>query len=65
VTVVKKDSLYSFIESEEKINELALREFLKGKMEVYKIPNAFYEIKEIPRSQNQKVDLNTLIELLP
>lgn len=65
VTVVKKDSLYSFIESEVKINEAQLREFLKKKMEVYKIPNAFYPIKEIPRSQNQKVDYDSLIKLLP
>jgi D-alanine--poly(phosphoribitol) ligase subunit 1 len=65
VTVVKKDSLYSFIEVGEKINEYDLREFLKKKLEVYKIPNAFYEIAELPRSQNQKVDTKALIELVP
>ena len=65
VTVVKKDSLYSFIETEENINEVALREYLKRKMETNKIPTAFHRIKEIPRSQNQKVDNNALIELLP
>ena len=65
VTVVKKDTLYSFIESEEEINEVALREYLKKKMEINKIPTAFHTIKEIPRSQNQKVDNNALIELLP
>ncbi len=65
VTVVKKDSLYSFIESEEKLNEPQLREFLKNKIEAYKIPNAFYTTKEIPRSQNQKVDYDSLIKLLP
>lgn len=65
VTVVKKDSLYSFIETEEKINEVALREYLKKKMEPNKIPTAFHTIKEIPRSQNLKVDNNALIQLLP
>lgn len=65
VTVVKKDSLYSFIEIEEKINEIELREFLKRKLEVYKIPNAFYALKEMPRNQNLKVDTNALIELIP
>jgi D-alanine--poly(phosphoribitol) ligase subunit 1 len=65
VTVVKKDTLYSFIESEQKIDEAGLREFLKLKLEPYKIPNSFYVIKEIPRSQNQKVDNSSLIKLLP
>lgn len=62
VTIVKKETLYSFIESHEKIQEHELREFLKTKMELYKIPNSFYSILEIPRSQNQKVDVNSLIE---
>lgn len=65
VTVVKKDSLYSFIESEEDIIDVELREHLKRKLETFKIPNKFYSIKEIPRSQNQKVDNNALIKLIP
>lgn len=65
VTVMKKETLYSFIETHEKIQEHDLREFLKTKMELYKIPNGFYSIPEIPRSQNQKVDINSLIEKLP
>ncbi|MGI8582352.1 MAG: AMP-binding protein [Chitinophagaceae bacterium] len=65
VTVVRKDSLYSFIESEEKINDLELRQHLKKKLELNKIPNTFYAIKEIPRTQNQKVDNNALIQLIP
>ena len=65
VTVVKKDSLYSFIESNEKMDEMALREYLKKTMEVYKIPNTFYVVVEIPRSQNQKVDAAALIALIP
>lgn len=65
VTVVKKETLYSFIETHEKIQEHELREFLKTKMELYKIPNGFYSIQEIPRSQNQKVDVKSLIEKLP
>jgi D-alanine--poly(phosphoribitol) ligase subunit 1 len=64
VTVVKKDALYSFIETEDVISDGPLREFLKKKMEAYKIPNAFFAVKEIPRSQNQKVDNESLIKLL-
>ena len=65
VTVEKKDTLSSFIETEDNINDTALREFLKTKLEAYKIPNGFYVINEIPRSQNQKVDIKALIEKLP
>ena len=65
VTIVKRDSLYSFIEIDEKINDIELREHLKKKLEVFKIPNAFYSIAEIPRSANQKVDNNALIKLIP
>lgn len=65
VTIVKNNSLYSFIESEGKINEVEIRKFLKRKLEIYKIPNAFYRIKEIPRNQNQKVNKNALIKLIP
>ena len=62
VTVVKKQTLYSFIETNKKIQEHELREYLKTKMELYKIPNGFYTINEIPRSQNQKIDINALVE---
>ncbi|RYZ88835.1 MAG: hypothetical protein EOP04_08400 [Proteobacteria bacterium] len=65
VTIVKNDSLYSFIETEEKIQGAELRGFLKTKLEAFKIPNAFYPLKEIPRNQNQKVDINALLELIP
>jgi len=64
-TVVKNGSLYSFIESNEKIKEKELRAYLKSKMEDYKIPNSFYALNEIPRSQNQKVNTKALIELIP
>ena len=65
VTIVKKEALYSFIETNDQINEGELRKFLKMKMEPYKIPNNFYAIHEIPRNQNQKVDINALYEKLP
>jgi len=65
VTTLKKDSLYSFIETDEKINDVELREYLKKKLEAFKIPNAFFSISEIPRSANQKVDNNALIKLIP
>lgn len=65
VTVLKKGSLYSFIETQEKINEVDLRKYLKSKMEPNKIPTSFYTIKDIPRNHNQKIDTNTLLESLP
>lgn len=65
VTVEKKDTLYSFIETKDSLNEAALREFLVTKLETFKIPNGFYPINKIPRSQNQKVDINALTEKLP
>lgn len=65
ITVVKNETLYSFIETEEKVNKQELREFLKVKLESFKIPNEFYTIDEIPRNQNQKVDNNKLIQLIP
>lgn len=65
ITIQKKDSLYSFIESNEIINDDGLREHLKKELEPYKIPNNFYSIKEFPRSQNQKIDNNALLQLIP
>ncbi len=65
VTIQKKDSLYSFIESDEKIKDEELREHLKKELEPYKIPNNFYSINEFPRSQNQKIDNNSLLKLIP
>ena len=65
VTVVKNETLYSFIETDEEVSKQELREFLKVKLESFKIPNEFYKINEIPRNQNQKVDNNKLIQLLP
>jgi D-alanine--poly(phosphoribitol) ligase subunit 1 len=60
ITLEKSGVLYSFIESNGLINEQELRDFLKSKMELYKIPNSFYSIDAIPRSQNQKVDVQAL-----
>ncbi len=65
VTVVKKDILYSFIETDDKIDQVELREYLKTKLEAFKIPNAFYSIAEIPRNVNQKVDNMELTKLIP
>lgn len=65
VTVVRENSLYSFIESVQEIDKAELCKFLKSKLEAYKIPNDFYVIHEIPRGQNQKVDNNALLKLIP
>lgn len=65
VTVVKKGTLYSFIETDEKVNDVELKGHLKKKLEAFKIPNVFYSISEIPRGANQKVDNNALIKLIP
>ena len=64
VTIVNNDTLYSFIETSESFDEFELRTHLKAILEEYKMPNGFYRIAEIPRSQNQKVDINALKEIL-
>jgi D-alanine--poly(phosphoribitol) ligase subunit 1 len=64
VTIVNNDTLYSFIETFENFNESELRTHLKTVLEEYKIPNGFYAIAEIPRSQNQKIDVNALKKIL-
>lgn len=64
VTIVNNEMLYSFIETSDCVNDSELRNHLKTVLEEYKIPNGFYSITEIPRSQNQKVDINALKEKL-
>lgn len=64
VTIVNNEILYSFIESRDGINDTELRDYLKTVLEEYKIPYGFYTIAELPRNQNQKVDVNALKEKL-
>lgn len=64
VTIVNNETLYTFIETGDGINDSELRTHLKTVLEEYKIPHGFYSISEIPRSQNQKVDVNALKEKL-
>lgn len=64
VTIVNNDTLYSFIETCNRINDFELRGYLKTVLEEYKIPNKFFPIEEIPRSQNQKIDVTVLKEIL-
>ena len=64
VTIVNNEILYSFIETRDSLNDSELRNHLKTVLEEYKIPHGFYSIPEIPRSQNQKVDVNALKEKL-
>lgn len=64
VTLVNNEMLYSFIETGDGINVSELRNYLKTVLEEYKIPHGFFSIVEIPRSQNQKVDVNVLKEKL-
>lgn len=63
-TIVNNGMLYSFIETTGNINESELRNYLKTVLEDYKIPNSFFTITELPRSQNQKVDVQALKEEL-
>lgn len=63
-TVLRNGTLYTFVECESEI-DAGLREYLKRTLEAYKIPNNFYGIKSLPRSQNQKIDIKALIGLLP
>lgn len=62
VTIVNNEILYAFIETSNGINDSELRNHLKTVLEEYKIPHRFYSISEIPRSQNQKVDVAALKE---
>ncbi|WP_456438558.1 AMP-binding protein [Psychroserpens sp.] len=65
VTLVWNEILYSFIETNKNIPVGELRQFLKTKLELYKIPNGFHAIDEIPRNQNHKVNVDSLIKKLP
>jgi D-alanine--poly(phosphoribitol) ligase subunit 1 len=65
VTVIKRDSLYTFVEGSDAIDVQKLRDFLKRKLEPYKIPNSFFPIPSMPRNTNLKVDTKALIERLP
>ena len=64
VTIKHDNALYSFIETESIIDESALRSFLSQKLEGYKIPRAFYTIRNIPRNPNLKINIKALRELL-
>jgi len=65
VSINIDNALYSFIETEKTIDESEIREFLSKKLETYKIPRAFFAIKEIPRNDNLKVNTKALIGLIP
>lgn len=62
VTIAKDMALYSFVESDNKINDSDLRNFLTKKIEAVKIPKSFITIKEFPRNSNLKIDVNKLSE---
>lgn len=65
VTIVKNNALYSFIESGEEIDESSIRNYLSQKLEPHKIPRAFFSLNEIPRNQNGKINVNSLLEQIP
>lgn len=62
ITLVNNEMLYSFIETRTDIDKDELRNHLKTVLEEYKIPHGFYAIADIPRSQNQKIDIAALKE---
>ncbi len=64
VTLLHKDALYSFIETEQTIDSEALNNFLKKKIEAYKIPRAFIPIPKFPRNSNFKINHSELINLI-
>ncbi|MEO6832668.1 MAG: AMP-binding protein [Chitinophagaceae bacterium] len=64
VTFAHKNSLYSFLETTEPIIVEELREYLKEKLEDFKIPVAFNSIAQLPRNTNQKIDVDILIAML-
>lgn len=65
ITLAKNNFLYSFVETNEEINENEVKELLCKKLEPYKIPNIIYTISEIHRNSNLKVNYNELLKLIP
>ena len=63
-TIVNNETLCSFIETVDGVNDSELRNYLKTVLEEYKIPHSIYSIAEIPRGQNQKVDVNALKKMI-
>lgn len=63
-TIAHNETLYSFIETGDGINETELRNYLKTVLEEYKIPHRFYPIAELPRNVNQKIDVKALKEMI-
>ncbi len=61
-TIMFDNSLYSFIESEDEINQVELKERLSEKLESYKIPNSIRSLKEFPKNENFKVNTKELIK---
>lgn len=63
-TIANNETLYSFIETGDGINETELRNYLKTVLEEYKIPHRFYPIAELPRNVNQKIEVKALKEMI-
>ncbi|MGG0120491.1 amino acid adenylation domain-containing protein [Bacillus paranthracis] len=58
----KRDEKYicAYVVSEEKINELNLRDYLKERLPEYMVPSYFVELKNIPYTHNGKIDKKAL-----
>lgn len=63
-TIVDNRMLYTFIETKDGINESELRNYLKTVLEEYKIPHRFYQIAELPRNVNHKIDVIALKKMI-
>lgn len=67
VLVVDKDEndkqILAFVVSEEPLDALDLRNYLSDQLPEYMVPNHFFQLKEIPLTNNGKVDKKQLIQL--
>lgn len=64
VTIYHNNALYSFIETDQDIDEKGIRCFLEKNIELFKIPRTFISVKKYPRSSNFKVNYSELAKLI-
>lgn len=60
-TVLVKAGFVTFIETNETISEVELRNWLSGKLEAYKMPTKFIGMPSLPRNDNMKIDHSKLM----
>lgn len=62
---MKNGKIYSFLETSQHVDLEKLKEFLSERLPYYAIPIKFYIFNELPRNQNEKLDMNKIFALVP